>query len=136
MTPQKYGDEPIQTYYQELATSSYGNATALNIKAFQAGGSVTKMGGYYIGRYEAGDPSATSERTSSSGEGNPIVFKSGKYVYNFVSQKAASTLSRTMYSKSEFETDLMNSYAWDTAIVFVSAFSKKDYPRKLYGMVN
>ncbi len=130
---QKYDEEPIKTNYQELATSSYGNSTALDIQAFQKGGSVTKIGGYYIGRYEAGDAIATSDRTTASKESNPIVFKSGQYVYNYVSQTSASTLSRNMYQEKSFRSDLINSYAWDTALVFVTEFANSSYPRMEYG---
>ncbi len=63
----------INTYYKELANSNYGNKAAKNLEGF-----VTKAltsGGYYIGRYEAGDATATkSERTSSSSDTNPLVF--------------------------------------------------------------
>ncbi len=30
-----------------------------------------------------------------------------------------------MYSDSNFESDLMNSYAWDTAIVFLQKFDNR-----------
>ena len=36
-----------------------------------------------------------------------------------------------MYSSSNFESDLINSYAWDTAIVFIQEFSgDTDYSRQ------
>ncbi len=115
----------ISTYYKELATSSYGNATAKNLEAFIT--KATTSGGYYIGRYEAGDATATdSVRTGSSNvsnPNNPITCKSGVYPYNYVNQEDASSLSQGMYTSSNFESDLINSYAWDTAIVFIQTFS-------------
>ena len=115
----------ISTYYKELATSSYGNATAKNLEAFIT--KATTSGGYYIGRYEAGDATATdSARTGTdnvSNPNNPITCKSGVYPYNYVNQEDASSLSQGMYTSSNFESDLINSYAWDTAIVFIQTFS-------------
>ena len=112
----------INTYYKELANSNKGNKAAKNLEGF-----VTKAltsGGYYIGRYEAGDATATkSERTSSSSDTNPLVSKSGVYPYNYITQPQASSLCQGMYSSSNFESDLINSYAWDTAIVFIQEFS-------------
>jgi len=55
--PTSQGDNSI-TSFQELATSSYENTTAKDIEAFKT--SVTKNGGYYIGRYET---RTTEERT-------------------------------------------------------------------------
>ena len=112
----------ISTYFKELETSTYGNSTAKNLEDF-----VTKAltsGGYYIGRYEAGDATATSSaRTSSSSDTNPIVSKSGVYPYTYITQSQASSLCQGMYNSSNFESDLINSYAWDTAIVFIQEFS-------------
>ena len=55
----------ISTYYKELASSTYGNETAKNLEDFIT--KATTSHGYYIGRYEAGDATATnSARTSST----------------------------------------------------------------------
>ena len=99
----------------------YDNAIAKNINDFI--NKATTSGGYYIGRYEAGDAKATSERTSSTSDSNPVVCKTGVYPYNYVTQSQASSLAQGMYSSSNFESDLINSYAWDTAIVFIQTFS-------------
>ena len=43
-------------------------------------------------------------------------------------QAQAAKLSQEMYIGTSFTSDLINSYAWDTAIVFIQTFSdKKDY---------
>ena len=106
----------------ESHNSSYGNVIAKDIEDFKT--KATTSGGYYIGRYEAGDATATrSERTSSTDDSNPMVCKTGVYPYNYVTQSQASSLSQGMYSSSNFESDLINSYAWDTAIVFIQMFS-------------
>ena len=115
----------ISTYFKELASSSFGNSVAKDLEDF-----VTKAlssGGYYIGRYEAGDAYATdSSRTGTgnvSNPNNPIVCKGGVYPYNYINQADASSLCQGMYSSINFESDLTNSYAWDTAIVFIQEFS-------------
>lgn len=81
-------------------------------------------GGYYLGRYEAGDATAiTSARGSSSSDENPIVCKDGVYPYNYISQSTAASLCKEMYNSNNFESDLINGYAWDTALVFIQTFS-------------
>ena len=47
------------------------------------------------------------------------------YVYNYITQYQAAELSRGMYNDRNFESDLMNSYAWDTAIVFLQKFDNR-----------
>ena len=86
-----------------------------------------------LGRYEAGDAYATSTaRTDSTSDSNPVVCKSGVYPYNNVTQSQASILSQGMYNSSNFESDLINSYAWDTAIVFIQKFSEDtNYSRQI-----
>ncbi len=108
--------------YKELSSSNYDNTIAKNLQDF-----ITKTlssGGYYIGRYEAGDVTAiTDERTDDTSDGHQVVCKEGVYPYNYVLQPQAATLAREMYSSTNFESDLINSYAWDTAIVFIQTFS-------------
>lgn len=103
----------IDSYFEELKTSSYGNTTAKNIDEFKT--SANDNHGYYIGRYEAGDPTATSNRTDSSSKTTPIVCKEDQFVYNNITQSQATNLAKTMYEGKTFTSDLINSYAWDTA---------------------
>ena len=106
-------------YFTEgLKDSSTKNTHAKDIEDFKNKVTNTTHG-YYIGRYEARDKSATSARTSSSVETNQLVCTANNYVYNYITQPKAAELSRGMYSDSNFESDLMNSYAWDTAINFI-----------------
>ena len=114
----EYDGEPCQ----ELASSSYGNTTAINIDDFLAKAAPNATGGFYIGRYEARDGVATSARTSST-EDRQVVTKAESFVYNYVTQSQAATLSRNMYTSSSFTSDLINSYAWDTALVFIQSCS-------------
>ena len=128
------GTESIKEYYgadcQELATSSYGNTTAINIDG-QNGflEKVDATGGFYIGRYEARDGIATSARIGST-EDRQVVTKAESFVYNYISQTKAAELSRNMYSNSNFTTDLINSYAWDTALVFIQECEDEDYSQQ------
>ena len=112
-------------YFTEgLKDSSTKNTHAKDIEDFKNKVTNTTHG-YYIGRYEARDKSATSARTSSSVETNQLVCTANNYVYNWITQPKAAELSRGMYSDSNFESDLMNSYAWDTAIVFLQKFDNR-----------
>ncbi len=125
-TPTDQGTNIIESYYQELSTSTYGNTVAKDIEGFIE--SAEENGGYYLGRYEA--RTATS-RTSSGDDLTQITEKPDEYVYNYVTQPQAASLSQGMYSDSNFESDLVNSYAWDTAIVFIQECSgDSDYSRQ------
>ena len=87
-------------------------------------------GGYYIARYEAsygtdkkpnskvstGTPEETFDPPTVEGE-----------LWNNIIQQDAATVSRDMYTSTEFTSDLVNSYAWDTAIVFIQTFGGVDY---------
>ena len=121
------GDKAIaeQGYnFKELATSDKGNITAKNLEDFKTKASK----GYYIGRYEARDKDTTTARTDLTNNKNQLVCTADNYVYNYVTQSQAAELSRNMYSdsNSNFESDLMNSYAWDTAITFLQKFDNRE----------
>ena len=127
-TPTDQGAKTIESFFTEVNTSTYGNTTAKeNIESEKSGfrKSAKDNHGYYIGRYEARDKSATSARTSSSVETNQLVCTANNYVYNYITHPKAAELSRGMYSDSNFESDLINSYAWDTAIVFLQKFDNR-----------
>ena len=136
-------------YFTEDTTAShnsnYKNAIANNIEAFET--SVKNNHGYYIGRYEAGVVDYNSSVSTSNnneeanwtgytGDNIKLVCKKEQQVWNYVTQNKASELSRDMYkSESKVKSDLINSYAWDTAIVFIqkcgtesnsSTYSKTD----------
>ena len=120
---QPYGED--SDYFTEgLKDSTTSNTHAKDIEDFKNKVTNTTHG-YYIGRYEARDKSATSARTSSSVETNQLVCTANNYVYSYITQPKAAELSRGMYIDSNFESDLMNSYAWDTAIVFLQKFDNR-----------
>ena len=108
--------------YKEV-TSGANNTVAKNLGDF-----ITKSktaGGYYIGRYEAG---------KVSGNTNTFNIKKGQTVYNYnITQPEAAELAQNLYSSNNnFESDLINSYVWDTAIVFIQTFSgDTDYSKQI-----
>ena len=93
---------------------NYGNTIAKNITNFK--NSVTTNGGYYIGRYEARTSTA---RTAKEDALTQITEKETNQIYNYVTQIQAAQLAQNMYNSSKFTSDLINSYAWDTAIIFI-----------------
>ena len=92
----------------------WGNTIAKNITKFK--NSVATNGGYYIGRYEARTATA---RNAAGNALTQITEKGTENVYNYVTQLQAAQLSQNMYNSDKFTSDLMNSYAWDTATVFI-----------------
>ena len=104
---------------------NYGNTIAKNITNFK--NSVTTNGGYYIGRYEARTGTARSAKTDPI---TPITVKGTDQVYNYVTQLQAAELAQKMYNSNKFTSDLMNSYAWDTAILFLQTFGEDKYSIK------
>ena len=110
---------------QELATSYIGNTTAKDINTFKT--SAERNNGYYIGRYEA---RTATKRTARGDALTQITEKPGEYVYNYVTQPQAAQLSRSMYGDSNFTSDLVNSYAWDTAITFLQEFDNREKSAK------
>ena len=108
--------------------SEYKNIIAKDIEGFKE--SVKTNGGYYIGRYEAGieGGTLTSEENSEkstdwtgyTGDNMKLVSKSGATVWNYITQNRAANLCQNLANEYEGVTsDLINSYAWDTAIVYI-----------------
>ena len=147
---QSYASDPpvtIESRYQELTTYREGtpsdgldglNATAKNLKAFVE--SVADNGGYYIARYEAsyGGGSSTADWKPLSkvstgtprGSGQSSTPLTQGMLWNYVTQLDASKISQNMYSAGDttvgVESDLVNSYAWDTAIVFIQSMKTEN----------
>ena len=108
------GDFIEEDSSQASTLKKYGNTIAKNITKFK--NSVATNGGYYIGRYEARTATA---RNAAGNALTQITEKGTENVYNYVTQLQAAQLSQNMYTSDKFTSDLMNSYAWDTAIVFI-----------------
>ena len=119
----------INTNYKELSVFRAGNsatdstaqnATARNLEEFIS--TTLANGGYYIARFEA------------SGTASKITSKYNQTVLGNITQPNAAKVAREMYgeikenNKLVYASDLVNSYAWDTAIVFIQTYSgKTDY---------
>ena len=153
---QTYQDEVIiDSHYKELTvyrpgTLSSGldglNATAKKLKEFVE--SVEKNGGYYLARYEASYDSGNSTEdwkplskistgTPRGKAQNTIPLVHGM-LWNFVTQLEASKICQNMYANDNsvgVESDLTNSYAWDTAIVFIQSMNleNSNYANKVDG---
>ena len=101
--------------------SDYKNAIAKDIEAFKT--SANSNHGYYIGRYEAGITGYDGfdeDNRNWTGTNIQVVCKAGQEVWNYITQPKASEVSRNMYgSEAKVTSDLINSYAWDIAIVFI-----------------
>ena len=108
------GDFVEEDSSQASTLKKWGNTIAKNITNFK--NSVAANGGYYIGRYEARTATA---RNAAGNALTQITEKGTENVYNYVTQLQAAQLSRNMYNNDNFTSDLMNSYAWDTATVFI-----------------
>ena len=119
-TPTEKNEEVIENKYQELATSDKGNTVAKNITNFK--NSVKENGGYYIGRYEARTTTARNDKENALTQ---ITEKGTDQVYNYVTQNQAAEQAQGMYTSNNFTSDLMNSYAWDTAITFIQKCTDK-----------
>ena len=91
-----------------------GNYSKMNIAEFK--NSVLVNCGYYIGRYEARTTVARNNKEDMLAQ---ITEKGIDHVYNYVTQQQAASKSQNMYSSNKFTSDLMNSFAWDTAITFI-----------------
>ena len=91
-----------------------GKSIAKNITNFK--NSVKANGGYYIGRYEARTATARNDKGNALTQ---ITEKGTDQVYNYVTQKQAAEQAQGMYTSNNFTSDLMNSYAWDTATLFL-----------------
>ena len=82
--------------------------------------SINDNGGYYIGRYEAGDGNSTDFRTSAT-EGT-VVIKKNQIPYNWITRANAeikATEMATVQGYTTATTKLVSSYAWDTALDFL-----------------
>ena len=133
-TPTNQGTNTIDNYYIELASSSYGNATAKTDVTSENGyiAKTNAAGGFWIGRYEARTTSETA-RASQNDTLTAVTEKPGNSVYNYIKQPDAAIKSREMYSTNNyFESDLINSYAWDTATLFLQEYDNRTSKPKVY----
>ena len=138
------------SYYYELSDSRMSNektdltgtnTTAKNLQDFIT--KTNKNKGFYIARYEAsygsGYNSSGTTTAEKYGNAKPLSKKSianstssmnytEGNLWNFIRQGQAAIVSQNMYKNDSYvESDLVNSYAWDTAIVYIQAMGNSNY---------
>ena len=147
----------IESHYYELSdknrlsnekTDETGtNTTAKDLDAFINKAKANK--GFYIARYEAsygsGYNSSGSTTAEKYGNAKPLSKKSianstssmnytEGNLWNFIRQGQAAIVSQNMYKNDSYiESDLVNSYAWDTAIVYIQAMGNSNYANQTDG---
>ncbi len=122
-------------YIEGLKDSETGNTHAKDIEAFRKSANDNK--GYYIGRYEARVKNKREAKTEDDTELEKVNVKKDNYIYNYVTQPQAAKLAGEMYGQDKtFTSDLMNSYAWDTAIVFLQEFDNRKDKTLAYSRQN
>ena len=117
------GDDEIQgsssSYYFYGEGDSRSVASG-QIGAFKASAeSVANggKGGFYIGRYEVG---TEEERTSEDDPLTMPIVQANKYPYVYITRDQAKSQIEAMYnSNNNVESELISSYAWDTALNFI-----------------
>ena len=145
-----------ESYYYELNGSRTSNekrdltgtnSTAKNLKDFIEKTESNK--GFYIARYEAsygsGYNSSGTDTATKFGNAKPLSkvstanstssmnYKEGT-LWNFITQPQAALVSQNMYKNDKYvESDLINSYAWDTAIVYIQAMGNSNYANQADG---
>lgn len=85
--------------------------------------SIFENGGFWVGRYEAGDETATQRnivRTSETGYSDVAVTKAGQYPYQYLTCRESQYLASTMAPKnSKYSTNLMFGFQWDLLMKFI-----------------
>ena len=131
----------------ELKDKTGTNTTAKNLKEFIEKTETNK--GFYIARYEAsygsgynssGTDTATKfgnakplSKPSTANSENSMNYTTGT-LWNFITQGQAALVSQNMYKNDSYvESDLINSYAWDTAIVYIQAMGNSNYANQADG---
>ena len=110
------------------AASSYGNTKLTSDTLREWISTSLDNGGYYIARYEAsknGEKAASKATTVDSATSNSTTITDGM-LWSNITQPNAAIAAKAMYpysSSAKYYSDLINSYAWDTAIIFIEAYS-------------
>ena len=101
-------------------TEDVKNAIINQVKSEKT--SISKYGGYYIGRYEVGKENSTA------------VIKANQEPYANIIWSKAYELANGIGGGTAAETHLCSSYAWDTAINFIQNTSTPNYATSTEGM--
>ena len=107
-------------YYGEGNTNSVAKE---QIDAFKTSSTTNK--GFYIGRYEAG---TETERTEETDTLTTTLVQANKYPYVYVTRDEAKKQAEAMYSGNSYVTsELISSYAWDTALNYICQTNEEGY---------
>ena len=108
------GDDAIENYYGFSLCYGEGNENSVakdQIEGFK--NSVITNKGFYIGRYEQGTRNEC---------------KAGKEAYTDITRDEAKTQAEAMYRGNSYVTsELISSYAWDTALNFICQNNEEGY---------
>ena len=114
--PSEYlGTDYIEETQTQHAESKYDNTIASDIEEFID--SVRKNGGYYIARFEA-----------SQDANNKAQSQYNQTAWINITQPDAAKACQELHAG--VKSDLTNSYAWDTAILFIQKYGQTDYSRQ------
>ena len=111
-------------WYSE-AQHGFASAEAYNTAKNNMLKSVYDNGGFWIGRYEAGDVTATASNTTITSAKddtyiatNPAVIKADQIPYNYITNKQAQTLSTSLATGGK-TSSLMFGIQWDLTCKFL-----------------
>lgn len=134
----RYDDaSKINVICKELTVSRMGtsnndvndvNTTAFHLEGFID--SVRTNGGYYIARYEASYGEDKKANSKVSDKFSMYGLKEEGALWNYITQIEAVNACRNIYTDGT--TDLVNSYAWDTAFVFMKKCANYHIEYPLY----
>lgn len=106
----KLGDGSSSTYVEGSSDTKIDfYSSAKDLDNFKA--NATAKGGYYLARHE-----------SNRGAGERALSRSDM-PWTYLQQSSAADTCRNTYSDEFIESDIANSYAWDTALVFIQTYS-------------
>ncbi len=115
------GDDLIDSYY--YGEGNENSVAKDQIETFKT--SATNNKGFYIGRYEAG---TETERTNITDPLTTPLVQANKYPYVWITRDQAKQQAELMYNGNEYVTsELISSYAWDTALNFICQTNEEGY---------
>ena len=125
-----FKDKLIDNYYIEEYVSESGNIASKDLYEFKR--SVELYKGFYIARFEAsygvdGKPNSIISKSNSSSKPT----EEGA-LWNNIKQSDAVSVCQKMYEGNEdIQSDLINSYAWDTTIFYIQKYGEnKNYAKQ------
>ena len=120
-----YRDSDYSDIWYSEAQHGFASAEAYNTAKNNMLKSVYDNGGFWIGRYEAGNANATKNNTTIASDrddayiaANPAVIKADQIPYNYVTCKRAQTLSKNLATGGK-TSSLMFGIQWDLTCRFL-----------------